>query len=186
MAASKATPTIRINGSAVLDFGNGIRIRIDVDPRGAKGAPKPEATAPARGRKPSPATAALVKALHEDLVSGRQRLKADYLSVLRKAGHTGSDASANIIINRESKRVFRKPLPRARRNGSGTSPGTRGRPAANHTVVLRERLAADQQANSLREASFYVKWLIDQPDVQLGLKAARTIVYRELRAVSKR
>jgi hypothetical protein len=48
---------------------------------------------------------------------------------------------------------------------------------------LRQKLAQDKAAGQLRDAKHYLSWLMDQPGTKLGIKPARPIVYRELRAL---
>ncbi len=112
----------------------------------------------------------------------RPRSRNDYLAALRGAGHKGSDNSAALIINREAKRIFGAPLVRGHKakSGEGRKGGRQTSPA---TALLREKLAKDKAAGDVRDASHYLRWVVDQPGVKLGLKQARPIVYRELRAV---
>jgi len=118
-----------------------------------------------------------------DALSGNVRPRSDYFSALRIAGHKGSDASAALIINREAKRILGKPLGRSRKASSAKSaPGKAGRKASPATALLREKLTKDKAAGALRDAVHYLRWVVDQPGVGLGLKQARPIVYRELRA----
>ena len=166
---------VKVNGPITLDFGNGMRFQlvreaaVSVASSGAR-----------RGRKPSPATQALVQAFAGDIAAGNVRARTEYLAILRNAGHKGSDASAGVIINREAKRVFGKPLGRggkARANGKGKQ----GNPASSMTTLLRDRLQADKAAGALRDAAHYTRWLVDKSNI--GLKRVRPVVYRELRAV---
>lgn len=133
----------------------------------------------------SPATLKLRAAMERDHAGGGMREREHYLAVLRKGGHQGNEASAYVILNREAKRAFgqtlgrRKGLKRARRGGSKGG----GRKAAPETLLLREKLAADKGAGKLGDARHYLTWLMDQPGTKLGIKPARPIVYRELRAI---
>jgi hypothetical protein len=61
-----------------------------------------------------------------------------------------------------------------RRLRQGSPPGS--------TVALRRKLKADAAAGQLQDAGDYAKWLVEQ-DPELGLMAARRVVYRELRAI---
>jgi hypothetical protein len=168
-----APQVLRVTGPITLDWGNGMRLTLSpaaslapsTEPRGRP------------GRKPSPATQALVAAMQTDGSKPRGRL--EYLRILREAGHKGSDNSAALIVNRESKRIFGKPLGRATEKRSVGREG--GREASPATVILRQKLEADKASGELRDAKHYVRWVVDQPGVKLGLKQARPIVYRELR-----
>ena len=115
--------------------------------------------------------------------AGKPRTRAAYLAVLREAGHTGSDHSAAVIINREAKRVFGGPLGRSRKAKKTARGRKGGRQASPATTFLRAKLAADKADGGLRDAPHYVRWVVDQPGVKMGLKQARPIVYRELRTV---
>ena len=113
--------------------------------------------------------------------AGNPRSRAAYFTVLREAGHKGSDNSAALIVNREAKRIFGAPLGRTkkgRRKGRGRKGGRQPSPAA---VLLREKVQKDHAAGELRDVGHYVRWAVDQPGVKLGLKGIRPIVYRELR-----
>ena len=108
------------------------------------------------------------------------RTRADYLEVLRGAGHKGSPNSAALIVNREAKRAFGKPLPRRQQAGPRLRTHS-GRQASPATSMLREKLAEDKAGSGLREATHYVRWLVDKANV--GIQKARPVVYRELRAL---
>lgn len=164
----------------MLEFPDGTRVRIDPAKAAQaaleKGRP---------GRPLSPATVAMKGAMERDHRAGKTRDRAHYLGILREAGHKSSETSANLIVSREAKRVFGKSLPRQKglkrvRKAGG---GKRGRRASHETELLREKLAADKAAGGVKDARQYLAWLMDQPGVTLGLKQARPIVYRELRAV---
>ncbi|HUR62422.1 MAG TPA: hypothetical protein VM286_08690 [Candidatus Thermoplasmatota archaeon] len=173
---------IKVKGPLMLEFPDGTRVRIDP----AK-APK-SVTAPAGrpGRPLSPATVAMKAAMEHDKRAGKVRERTHYFGILRDSGHTGSEASAYLIVSREAKRVFGTSLPRqkglkrARRAGGGK----RGRRPSHETELLRGKMAADKASTGLKDARQYLAWLMDQPGVTLGLKQARPIVYRELRAAS--
>lgn len=162
---------IKVTEPLVLEFLDGTTLRID--PPGKR-----------RGRPLSPAAVALKTAMERDLTRGKAQGRAHYLKVLRDAGHSGSEASASLIVSREAKRIFgtslgrQKGLKRKRRGGQ-----KRGRSASHETNLLRDKLKADKANNSLGDAKHYVSWLMDQPGVKMGLKPARPIVYRELRAI---
>ncbi|HJQ93410.1 MAG TPA: hypothetical protein VJ874_03885 [Candidatus Thermoplasmatota archaeon] len=169
---------IKVKGPVVLEFPDGTRVRIDPAERKAerpKGKP---------GRPVSPATLKLRAAMQRDHADGSMRGRDHYLGILRKGGHKGGGASAYVILNREAKLAFGRSLGRQKglkRKANGG--GKRGRRAAPETILLREKLAADKAAGNLRDAKHYLTWLMDQPGSKLGIKPARPIVYRELRAV---
>lgn len=168
---------IRVTGPLTLEFSDGTRIRIDP----AKPAKGPSAP---RGRPLSPATVEMKAAMERDHRAGKVRDRAHYLGILRNAGHKSSEASAYIIVSREAKRVFGKNLGRQKglkRKSSGGK--TRGRRPSLETELLRGRIASDHANGGVKDARQYLSWLMDQPGVTLGLKQARPIVYRELRAV---
>ena len=159
---------LHVAGPVTLDWGRGMRLTLC-----PAAMPSLAAGASRRGRKPSPATQALIAAMEAD--SGAPRSRYEYLAILRQAGHTGSDASAAMIVNREAKRVFGRSLGREPPSKNGHA-ARRVAPAA---LQLREKLAADKRTDGLREPSNYVRWLVDKANI--GLKQARPIVYRELR-----
>lgn len=167
---------IKVKGPVTLEFPDGTRIRID---------PAKQAKAPAGrpGRPLSPATVALKAAMERDHGAGKMRDRAHYLDVLRQAGHKSSPTSANLIVSREARRVFGKNLGRQqglKRRKAGGKP--RGRRPSLETELLRAKIASDKSSSGAKDARQYLAWLMDQPGVTLGLKQARPIVYRELRA----
>lgn len=167
---------LRVTGPITLDWGNGTRITLSPD--GLTTAPKPALAVKGRaGRKPSPATQALISMMAADTNAGRTRSRADYLAALRAAGHKGSDLSADVIVSREAKRAFGKPL--GRKRGKAV-PRRGGRRSSSATVALRAKLQKDKADGGLQKAAHYVRWLVDH--AKIGLKQARPVVYRELRA----
>lgn len=180
---------LKVEGPVVLDWGNGVRIQLSPagiasPPTGAASAsPGPRRTA---GRPPSPATMRLREAMQTDAQANRPRTRAEYLALLGEAGGPRSPNAAGIIVNREAKRTFGRPLGRGKakaRKAGGRDGRKRGRHASPGTVALREKLQADKAKGELRDPSHYVRWLVDQPGVKMGLKQARPLVYRERRAV---
>lgn len=169
---------IKVRGPVVLEFPDGTRVRIDpaATPKAIKAKGKP-------GRPMSPATLKVRAAMQRDHSVGSMQDRNHYLGILRKGGHKGGEASAYVILNREAKRAFGRTL--GRRKGltrKRTGGGKRGRHPAPETMLLREKLAHDKAAGGLRDAKHYLGWLMDQPDTKMGIKPARPIVYRELRA----
>lgn len=156
-------------------------MRLTLSPAGlATPSPASAAAKGRAGRKPSPATQALITVLAADAAVGKARSRAEYLAALREAGHKGSDLSASVIVSREAKRAFGRPLGRGggKQRARGRKGGRQPSPA---TTLLREKLAHDKGAGGLRDAPHYLRWVVDQPGVKLGLKQARPVVYRELR-----
>jgi hypothetical protein len=163
-------------------------VRIPLSPVGAMGAPAPIASVPRKGagRPPSAATLALREAMAKDAQGGHRRTRAHYLALLQGVGGPKSPNAAGIIVNREAKRAFGHPLGRGKAKGAskGAAKGRRrgGRQANPATAALRAKLAEDAAKGDLRDAPHYVRWVVDQPGNKLGLKGARPLVYRELRA----
>lgn len=182
--ARAASQILKVTGPVTLDWGNGFRRTLSPAGLNAEAGPTTPATRGRAGRKPSAATQAVVAAMQADAGAGRQRSRKEYLEILRQAGHLGSDNSGGLIINREAKRVFGKSLGREKglKRKTSKSRTRRRRGPAPETVLLREKLNADKASGQLRDAKHYLGWLMDQPGVKLGLKPARPIVYRELRA----
>lgn len=166
---------VKVSGPIVLDFGNGMRFQLipEGPPMGTTDAKRP-------GRKPSPATVALVQAMQNDAAAGRTRSREAYMQILRDAGLKGADANAKIIIAREAKRAFGRSLGRTKSKRVQKGPRGGGRTAAPFTVMLREKLQADKAGEGLRDAGHYIRWLADKAGI--GLKRGRPVVYRELRA----
>lgn len=183
-----ATTVLHVKGPVVLDWGNGVRIQLS--PVGAMGAPAPIAP-PARtgaGRPPSAATLVVREAMAKDAQAEHPRSRGDYVTLLQSAGGPASPNAAGIIVNREAKRAFGHPLGRAskgRRKGALKGARKGGRRASPATAALRVRLQEDASKGDLRDAPYYVRWVVDQPGVKMGLKQARPIVYRELRGARK-
>lgn len=170
--AMARTPTVlHLTGPLILDWGNGVRLQLS--PAGVAVAPAVVKGRP--GRKPSPATQALQKAMAEDAQAGRKRSRAAYLQVLRDHGHNSS-ASAGAIVAREAKRHFGAALGRSPKRARGRGGGRQASPA---TAELRQKMADDAAKGELRDVNHYVRWLVDKAGI--GLKKARPIVYRELR-----
>ena len=181
---SKGATVLRVDGPVVLDWGNGVRIQIS--PAGIASHPvaSPASASPrkAAGRPPSPATLKLREAMQADAQAHRPKTRAAYLQLLADAGGPSSPNAAGIIVNREAKRAFGKPLGRGKGKAQWGAKGRKGgRQASPGTVALREKLQADKSNGGLRDAPHYVRWLVDQPGVKMGLKQARPVAYRELR-----
>ena len=128
----------------------------------------------------------LKSAMEKDHRAGKVRDRSYYLEVLRGAGHTSSLASANLIVNREAKRIFGKSLgrPKGLRRAKTARGVARGRRPSHETELLRPKMAADKAMGKLLDGRQYLAWLMEQPGVTRGIKRARPIVYRELRKVS--
>lgn len=170
----KNSRVIRVNGPIVIEWPDGTRIQI-----GPATTANGSGLAKKGGRPPSPATRQLVAAMTNDAANGGPRPRQDYLALLRQAGGPRSEAAAGMILRREAKRIFGRPLGRAKQ--SAPQPKSRGRKPNPHVVSLREKILADKSASNLRNPNHYVRWLVDQPGMSLGLKQVRPIVYRELR-----
>lgn len=188
---------IRLDGPVILDWGNGIRMQLEpvVAPAGARAkaerAPANAGAGGRRGRKPSPATQALITAMEADKAAGMQRQRAEYLGVLHGAGYDGSEAGANQILMREAKRIFGHTLGRRgpakksakRKSAKKATEAEAGRRSSVATQLARGRVEADAAKGELQDATHYVRWLVRQEKANVGLKGARPIVYRELRRV---
>lgn len=159
---------LHVKGPVVLDWGNGIRIQLP--PAGVMGAPAPIAS-PARkgaGRPPSAATLALRDAMAKDAQSEHPRSRAHYLAVLQGAGGPVSPNAAGIIINREAKRAFGHPLGRGKAKGASKGARRGGRQASPATAALRAKLAEDAARGEVRDAPFYVRWVVTSPASNSG------------------
>ncbi len=179
---SAASAGLIVNREAKRTFGHSLGRLTASRRQGRAGAVLPAQMRKRRGRKPNPGTVALMQALSADAASGRVQSRVAYLRILRQGGHKGSKASASAILAREVRRHLGHPLgrrtrtPRIYKAKSGA-----GRKPTPNTVALRQRLATDKAAGALRDATHYVRWLVDHANI--GLKKARPVVYRELRAI---
>jgi hypothetical protein len=117
--------------------------------------------------------------MQADAAAGRPRSYADYRDLLRKAGNR-SETSAQFIVAREAKRIFGRTLGRGGKGRRNAGKGGGGRKPSPLSVMLREKIQTDKGGEGLRDASHYVRWLVDKAGI--GLKKARPVVYRELRA----
>ncbi len=185
---TRSATVLHVTGPVVIDWGNGVRIQLS--PAGLAPASPSAASGGARkaaGRPPSPATLKLREAMQADAQANRPRSRAAYLALLGEAGGPSSPNAAGIIVNREAKRAFGRPLGRGKGKARAGRRGGRkaGRQASPGTVALRTKLQADKANGGLRDAPHYVRWLVDQPGVKIGLKQARPVVYRELREAKR-
>ncbi len=135
------------------------------------------------GRKPGPATVKLVEAMRADAKAGGPRSRAQYVALLQDAGGPKTPNGAGLIVLREAKRIFGGPLGRGRKPKAKRGRRGGGRQPSPATGLLREKLRKDKAAGELRDAPYYVRWAVDQPGLNMGLKGVRPIVYRELRSV---
>lgn len=176
---------LKVQGPVVLDWGNGVRIQLSPAGIASSEAVASPAASPRRaaGRPPSPATLKVREAMQADAQAHRPQARADYLALLQGAGGPSSTNAAGIIVNREAKRAFGRPLGRGKAKAGRRGGRKGGRQASPATVALRAKLQADKAKGDVRDAPHYVRWLVDQQGVKLGLKQARSVVYRELRLV---
>ena len=170
---------LRVSGPIILEWPDGTKLQLS--PVGTSPTQNRQSRKP--GRRPSPATQALIQAMASDASGSGPRSNDEYRQLLERAGHK-SKATAQGIVAREARRIFGRPLGRARKpQARATRRGRKPNPA---TLLLRERIAADKTNGTLREPPHYVRWIVDQPGIKMGLKAVRPIVYRELRAARHR
>jgi len=185
LAALMARPQVlKVDGPIILDWGNGMRLQIG--PVTATAGPVVALTAPVgrRGRKPTAATVALIEAMQADRAAGAPRSTAAYVQVLRTADPKKSEGAAGQIVRREAKRIFgTTPRSAAKAKGGRTGKRGGGRQPNPATVLLRQKLQEDKAKGDVRDATHYLRWIVDQPGVKIGLKGARPIVYRERRLV---
>lgn len=174
--------TIRIRGAVKLQFEDGSTLIFSP----AKPAQARSRTLDAKqGRPPSPATLALRAELEKNKVTGTVRSRAEYLQLLRDAGYKGSPSGAYLIVRREVRNILGKAIPKATKRPKSGPARRGGRRAGTETELLRKRLAQDSEGSGIRDASHYVRWLVDQNGVSKGLKQLRPIVYREMRALGR-
>src|SRR5258708_7160575 len=126
MAKRSSTPTVlHVDGPVVIDWGNGVRIQLS--PVGVQADQTgPVAPRVRAGRPPSPATAKLRETMEADAAAGGPRGRPEYLKILHAAGGPKSSNAAGIIVNREAKRAFGKPLGRGKKGRAKRGKGRRG------------------------------------------------------------
>ena len=157
VGASGPPHVLKVSGPIVIEWPDGTRIQIG-PAVGAIASVAPTVPKGKAGRKPSPATAALVSAMDEDVRAGRQGSRSEYLEILVAAGHAGSAASAGMIVNREAKRAFGAPLGRVKKKRANAHrSGAGGRQPSPATMLLRERLQTDKASGQLLDPARYVR-----------------------------
>lgn len=166
------------DGTSVLvqpgPYGKGVSL-VPVRPRVA-GRSRREGGTGKAGRPPRPSTIELRELLAKDAGSKKLQTASHYLEWLVGKEPKAKRTTLAQTVYRELRAVGG--APRGRR---GKGDGKRGRAPHPATVALREKLQKDKDAGQVKEASHYVKWVVDKSG--LGLKQARPIVYRELRLV---
>ncbi|HEX2066125.1 MAG TPA: hypothetical protein VHI93_04860 [Candidatus Thermoplasmatota archaeon] len=172
----KETAPAALTGKMDLALPDGSLVRIQPGPYG-KGIsltplPRSRAEGSGKGRPPRPSTLDLRQRLAADKAAGKLRPASDYVQWVMARDPGAPRLGVQQTVYRELRAVGGT----ARRKGAGT----RGRAPHPATVALRERLAKDKEGGGLKEPAYYVRWLVEKADV--GLKQARPLVYRELRA----
>jgi hypothetical protein len=147
---------------------------IAIQPHAAK---RNRAASQGPGRPPRASTVALREMLARDAGSGRLKVSSHYIDWLSAQEPKSKRTTLQQTVYREMRSVAPKRGPGRRKGGKGGQAGRQPHPG---TVILRERLAKDRSGDGLQDASHYVRWLVDKAN--LGIKQARPIVYRELRA----
>jgi len=199
MAKEKPAPMV-LDGKMDLALPDGSLVRIQPGPYG-KGISVTPLDNPGgrgssrrgKGRPPRASTLELRERLAADHAAGKLRAARDYVDWVAERDPQASRAGLQQTVYRELRAMGgtragrrgsspgRRTGKRAGATGAGAGSGRRGRAPNPATVALRERLAKDKEAGTLREAAHYLRWMVERSD--LGLKKARPIVYRELRAV---
>ncbi|MEA3189753.1 MAG: hypothetical protein QOD77_335 [Thermoplasmata archaeon] len=171
------------DGTSVLvqagPYGKGVSI-VPVRPRVAGRARREGAGTGKAGRPPRPSTLELREVLAKDAASHKLHPASHYLEWLVGKEPKSKRTTLAQTVYRELRAVGGAPRAR-RRKGGADAGGKRGRAPHPATVALREKLVKDRDSGQVKEASHYVKWVVDKAGI--GLKQARPIVYRELRAV---
>jgi hypothetical protein len=174
----------------VLSLPDGSRVRIQPGPYGRGISVTPLAGGAAatvskqgKGRPPRPSTLELRARLQQDAASGHLRRAREYVDWVAQRDPKASRQGLQQTVYRELRGVGGTRGKRGRRGRGARAPvkgGPRGRAPHPATVALRERLDKDKVAGALHDAAYYLRWVVEKSDI--GLKKARPIVYRELRA----
>ena len=141
------------------------------------------------GRPPLPSTLRLREKLAEDAASGGVREPAAYVEWLlsEEKGIKPGTAKQRVYKERtdflathpgakaKAKKVAKKATPK--------KGGRRGRKPSPALQKLRAKLEKDAAAGNLKDPKKYIDWVLKQ-DKDIGLKSARTMVYRERNAVA--
>lgn len=185
---AQGTQRIELSDALELVLPDGSVITLKPGPRG-KGLSIVQAGASAapgrtggrgRGRPPRPSTIELRAMLEKDAAAGGVKEASHYIEWLVGQEPKVAPTTLQQTAYREMRAIGGAPRTgkgrKARAAGNGT--GKRGRQPNDATVVLREKLQKD--AGALENATTYIRWLVDKADI--GIKQARPIVYRELRA----
>jgi hypothetical protein len=175
---TKTSGPTALTGKLDLALPDGSVMRVQPGPYGKGISVTPLTRAAAghsgKGRPPHPSTLALRERMARDKAAGRLRSASEYVAWVSSQDPKAPRAGLQQTVYREL-RVAGGAKGRRRKAGGGA----RGRAPNPATLALRERLAKDRETG-LKERAFYVRWLVEKAD--LGLKKARPIVYRELRA----
>jgi hypothetical protein len=178
---AKETGPLALTGKMDLSLPDGSIVRIQPGPygKGLSVTPLSRAApgASGKGRPPRPSTLELRERLAADKAAGKLRAARDYVEWVSARDPKAPRAGLQQTVYRELRALGGA---RGKRRRAGN--GTRGRAPHPATLALRERLAKDKEAGPLKEPAHYIRWLVERSD--LGLKKARPIVYRELRAHS--
>jgi len=164
--------------------GKGIAV-LPVLPKEAK--PR-KARAGGAGRPPSPSTVKLRERLAADAASGGVEKPAVYIEWLlsEEKGIKPGTAKQRVYKERTDflaahpgakAKKAKKTAKAARKTG-----GKRGRKPSPALEKLRAKLQKDAAAGNLKDPKKYIDWVLKQ-DKDIGLKSARTMVYRERQAV---
>jgi len=192
----------------VLRFPDGTELRVAPGPRGrgASVSLRPSGAARGtgggagtgrRGRPPRASTVALRNLIQADMQKGNVKPARDYFEWLVRRDPEVAEATARQVVYRELRLAGARPAPssggrrgrpakRGRKGGrkaaaaAAEGEARRGRQPSEATRMLREQIQKDLQGGGVKDAASYVRWLVDAAD--LGIRQARPLVYRELRA----
>lgn len=159
--------------------GKGVALTVQSVPSGGARTRRPGA-----GRPPKPETLELRRRLEADAAAGRLKPASAYAQWY--ADKTGvQERSATQTVYRERRRVLAEhpdAAPKRARSARSKGGGARGRKPSKALEALRTKLLKDQGAGRLGDPKDYIRHVMDK-DKDIGLKQARSMVYREHRAV---
>ncbi|MFO1532782.1 MAG: hypothetical protein ABR562_03650 [Thermoplasmatota archaeon] len=189
-----AQPKSRIELTGPMDLalpdGSTVSIRpgphgkgISIVPQG--GAPRRAAggTGRGRGRPPRPSTLELRVMLAKDAAAEGLQQSSHYIDWLVAKEPKVARTTLQQTVYREMRAVGAPKAGRKGRKAARAGTGARGRAPHPATLLLREKLAKDGAAGALQAPAAYIRWVVDKADI--GIRQARPIVYRELRAAKK-
>jgi len=162
-------------------YGKGLSV-IPRASRGARSVPRRAGTG-SRGRPPRPSTLELRTMLQKDAAGAGLKPAIHYIEWLVAKEPKVTRTTLQQTAYREIRAMGGAPRHNGRHKKGSAKASAAGRRPNPATAILRERLEKDSAGNGLQDAAAYIRYLVDKANI--GIKQARPIVYRELRAAKK-